>query len=126
MKVTGISWLGVGTESFEETVRFFEQVIGLKAAAVDPRGVAMLHLGLNGVVEVFGPGTGGFANTRPPVVAFEVENMAEALAHLAANDVALVGSLGRWNGFEWQYFRGPEDRLYAVKTTPPAGWADDP
>jgi hypothetical protein len=30
MEVTGLGWLGVRTERFEETVRFFRDVMGLE------------------------------------------------------------------------------------------------
>ncbi|HEY0445381.1 MAG TPA: VOC family protein [Allosphingosinicella sp.] len=121
MKVKGISWLGVGTDRFEETLRFFTDVLGLPVVA---RGgeVAMLRAGEDQVVEIFGPGSPTSRLTSPPVASFEVEDVAAARAELEGHGVELIGETGAWNGFEWQYFRGPDGHVYAVKKTPPPGW----
>jgi hypothetical protein len=88
---------------------------------VDEKGVAILHAG-DSQVEIFGPGTSGRARTSPPVPAFEVEDVDAARAELLAAGVELIGDVGRWNGFEWQYFRGPDGHVLSVKRTPSAGW----
>ena len=53
-------------------------------------------------LEVFGPGTRGRELTSPPVVAFEVEDVAAAREELLLHGVGIVGDVGSWNGFEWQ------------------------
>ena len=121
MKVKRISWLGVGTDDFAGTLAFFTGVLGLEPAIVDDKGVAILHAG-DSQVEIFGPGTSGRARTSPPVPAFEVEDVEAAREELLAAGVELLGDIGRWNGFEWQYFRGPDGHVFAVKKTPGAGW----
>ncbi|QNM82288.1 VOC family protein [Sphingomonas sabuli] len=120
--VKGISWVGIGTGSFDETVAFFTKVLGLEVALIqDP--VAMLHAGPGAVVEIFGPGSSrGRPLNSPPSVAFEVEDVSAARDALVAAGVELIGEIGTWNGFEWLYFRGPEDYIFSVKTTPEAGW----
>ena len=122
MKVKGISWLGIGTHDFAETLAFFTDVLGLEPVVVDESGVALLHAGENQIVEIFGGGTRGASLTSPPVAAFEVDDVAAARETLAARGVELIGDIGDWNGFEWQYFRGPEGYVFAVKKTPPRGW----
>lgn len=124
IKVTGLSWLGIGADDFTETLAFFTDVLGLEPAAVDARGVAILKAGPGQVVEIFGPGTGGYARTRPPVVAFEVEDVEAAVATLRRRGVPLLGETGRWNGFVWQFFEAPSGQVFAVKKTPPDGWED--
>jgi len=121
MRVTGISWLGVGTKDFETTLAFFTDVLGLEIAAAGGK-VALLRAGPAQTVEIFGEGTRGKALTVPPVAAFEVADVEAARRELEAKGVELVGEIGRWNGFEWLYFRGPDRHVYAVKRTPPAGW----
>ena len=121
MRIKGISWIGVGTDNFAETLTFFTQVLGLETA-VSEGSVAMLHAGPGQIVEIFGEGTKGRALTDPPAIAFEVEDVAAARDELRANGVELIGDIGSWNGFEWLYFRGPEGHVFAVKKTPPAGW----
>lgn len=124
IKVTGLSWVGIGAEDFTQTLSFFTDVMGLDAAVVDERGVAMLKAGPSQIVEIFGPGTRGYELTRPPVVAFEVEDFDAAVATLRDCGVTLLGEPGRWNGFAWQYFEAPAGQLFAVKQTPPPGWQD--
>lgn len=124
MQVKGISWIGVGTDTFQPTLDFFTTVMGLEPKIVDPRGVAMLTVGDGQILELFGPGTGGRALTSPPVIAFEVDDVSAAHAELITKGVEVIGDVGAWNGFEWLYFRGPDDHIYAVKKTPPPGWED--
>lgn len=89
--------------------------------AVGHPGQALLKAG-DAVVEIFGNDGRGKSLTSPPVAAFEVEDVAAAGAALTAAGVELVGDIGRWNGFEWLYFRGPDGHLFSVKKTPPPGW----
>ncbi len=118
----GISWVGVDTADFQKTLSFFTDVIGLEPAVVDESGVALLHAGKGQIVEIFGAGTRGQALTSPPAIAFEVEDVAAARDELASHGVELIGDIGAWNGFEWAYFRGPDNYVYAIKKTPAAGW----
>jgi catechol 2,3-dioxygenase-like lactoylglutathione lyase family enzyme len=122
MKVKGFSWVGVGTSSFDETVAFFTDVMGMDIA-VSEKPVAMLDAGSGAVLEIFGEGsTRGKALTTPPAIGFEVDDVRAARDELVANGVELVGDVGSWNGFEWLYFRGPEGYLFVVKKTPAPGW----
>jgi hypothetical protein len=98
-------------------------VLGLEPPVVDDKGVAIPHAG-DSQVEIFGPGTGGRTLTSPPVPAFEVEDVEDVEAareELLVAGVELLGDIGRWNGFEWQYFRGPDGHVFSVKKTPAAG-----
>ena len=122
MHIKGFSWLGVGVEDFRSALSFFEDVLGLKRMIVDERGVAILEVADGQLLEIFGPGTNGSELNSPPVAAFEVEDVDAACEELRARGIELVGDVGRWNGFEWAYFRGPNDYLFSVKRTPPRGW----
>lgn len=122
MQVKGFSWFGVGVDDFPAALAFFRDVLGIPVAAEDARGVAMLQVGEGQVLEIFGPDSTGRAMTDPPVMAFEVKDVVQAREELLANGVELLGDIGSWNGFAWLYFRGPGDHVFAVKTTPAAGW----
>lgn len=122
MEVKGFSWVGVGVDDFQSALSFFEGVLGLKRMVVDKRGVAILEVGDGQLLEIFGPGTKGSELNSPPVAAFEVADFALAFEELRAHGVELVGDVGRWNGFEWAYFRGPGGYLFSIKRTPPPGW----
>ena len=118
MKVKGISWVGVGTENFDETLRFFTQVLGMQIEE-QQKPVAMLRAGPNQIVEIFGEGSvRGKPLNSPPAIAFEVDDVGVAQEELMANDVEIVGERGSWNGHEWLYFRGPENYMFVVKKTP--------
>jgi catechol 2,3-dioxygenase-like lactoylglutathione lyase family enzyme len=125
MNVKGLSWVGVGVDDFDAALSFFTHVLGLRPAAVDERGVAILQVSDGQLLEIFGPGTKGHDLNSPPVVAFEVDNVAEARDELLANNVELIGDIGSWKGFEWAYFRGPAGRVFSIKKTPPTGWEKD-
>ena len=121
MKVKGISWVGIGTGSFDESLAFFTDVLGLETAVVE-KPVAMLRAGPNQIVEIFGEGsTRGRALNSPPAIAFEVDDVVAARDELLAKGVELVGEPGSWNGHEWLYFRGPEGYMFVIKRTPEEG-----
>ena len=122
MEIKGFSWMGIGVEDYPSAVAFFRDVLGLRLAVEDERGVAMMQVAERQVLEVFGPGTTGHARCVPPVVAFEVDDVADARNELMRKNVELVGDFGSWNGFEWQYFMGPAGMKFAIKKTPSDGW----
>lgn len=126
MNVKGYSWLGVGTDDFHATLSFFSDIMGLRPVVVDERGVAMLSISDRQVLEIFGPGTQGRELTSPPVVAFEVDDVAAAREELLGHGVEVLGDVGSWNGFEWFKFRGPDGHIFAVQKTPPPGWEKTP
>ena len=120
MQVKGISWLGIATDRYEESLHLFTNVLGLKVAAGHD-GQCLLRAG-DALVELFGNDGRGKTLTNPPVAAFEVDNVEAAKAALQAGGVELIGDIGRWNGFEWLYFRSPDGHLFSVKKTPSPGW----
>jgi catechol 2,3-dioxygenase-like lactoylglutathione lyase family enzyme len=122
MRVKGFSWVGVGVDDFHSALDFFEGVLGLQRVVVDDRGVAMLKVADGQLLELFGPGTRGYELNSPPVAAFEVEDLETACDELRTEGIELIGGVGRWNGFEWVYFRGPGGHTFALEKTPPAGW----
>ncbi|MFN3944242.1 MAG: VOC family protein [Allosphingosinicella sp.] len=112
----------MGTDDFNATLAFFRSVLGLRPLAMDERGVAILEVADGQLLEIFGSGTIGKQLTTPPVVAFEVDDVAAAREELLVSGVELIGDVASWNGFEWLYFYGPDRHIYCVKKTPPAGW----
>jgi catechol 2,3-dioxygenase-like lactoylglutathione lyase family enzyme len=121
MKVKGLSWVGVGTDNYEEAFRFFTEVMGLEVAVTADRQ-AILHVGEGQQLEIFGRDGPGKTLNSPPTIAFEVDDVAAAREELLAAGIELIGEIGRWNGFEWQYFRTADGHTFEVKKTPPSGW----
>lgn len=124
VNVKGYSWVGVGTDNFDAAVTFFSEVMGLRPVVVEDRGVAILEVSESQVLEVFGPGTQGRELTFPPIVAFEVDDVAAAREELLLRGVETLGDIGSWNGFEWLKFRGPDGHIFALQKTPAAGWKE--
>lgn len=126
MKVKGYSWVGVGTDDFDATLSFFSRVMGLEPVVVEDRGVAILKVSDGQVLEIFGPGTQGRELTFPPIVAFEVDDVAAARDELLLQGIEVIGDIGSWNGFEWLKFRGPDGHIFALQKTPASGWEETP
>ena len=118
IKVKGLTWVGVGTESYEQTMRLFRDVLGLEIE-VEADRQAILRTANGDQVEVFGKDGRGKSQNSPPTIAFEVEDVAAAREALVTAGIEIVGEIGSWNGHEWLYFRSPDGYLFEVKTTPP-------
>jgi catechol 2,3-dioxygenase-like lactoylglutathione lyase family enzyme len=119
VKVKGLAWVGVGTPDFDRALEFFTRVLGLPVTSQGDH-VAHLQVGPRQQLEIFGPDHPGSQLNATPTIAFEVDNFATAREELAAAGVELVGDPGRWNGFQWQYFRSPDGHLFEIKTVPGA------
>jgi catechol 2,3-dioxygenase-like lactoylglutathione lyase family enzyme len=117
VKVKGYAWAGVATDDFQSTFRFFHEVMGLPVEIEDGE-LAILTVGPGQQLEIFGGDHPGKVRTQHPVIAFEVDDMETARDELRAAGVELIGEVGRWNGYAWQYFRGPDGHVYEIKTVP--------
>ena len=119
IRVKGFSWVGVGTDDYATTLRFFTEVLGLELE-VEGDGQAILRVAPGQQLEIFGRDGPGKSLNTPPTIAFEVDDVAEASRALVAGGAELIGEPGSWNGYEWQYFRSPDGHLFEVKRSPPA------
>ncbi len=119
VRVKGFSWVGVGTNDFATSFRFFTEVLGLdvETRAEDQ---AILNVAPGQQLEIFGADGRGKALNTPPTIAFEVDDVAEASRALVAGGAELIGEPGAWNGHEWQYFRTPDGHIFEVKRSPAA------
>ena len=115
MKVKGFAWAGLATEDFERSLRFFTEVLGLPVE-VQTDDVAILTVGPGQQLEIFGGDHPGKRLTANPVVAFEVDDMETARQELLDAGIELIGDVGSWNRFQWQYFRSPDGHILEIKT----------
>ncbi len=119
MNVKALAWLGIRTEKFEETVRFFTDVMHL---VVDTEKIdyVVFRLPDGALVEVYG--SESFHNTHfttGPVVGFLVDDAEQAAAELQTAGVELIGPTRHWPGdYASQHFRGPDGRVYEVTQDP--------
>ena len=117
MKVKSFSWVGIGTEDFEASMRFFRDLLGMDVWAQGEQQ-AILKTTSGQQLEIFGRDEREKELTASPVVAFEVDDFDAAREELLAAGVELIGEVGRWNGFAWQYFRSPDGHIFEIKTSP--------
>lgn len=115
-RVLGISWVGVGTDRYDESLRLFRDVLGL-ATEVELKRQAILMTESGQQVELFGREGPGKTNNTPPAIALEVDDFEVARDSLIRHCVELVGETGAWERHRWQYFRSPDGYLLSIKTT---------
>jgi len=117
MKVNSFSWVGVSTDDFDRSLSFFRDVLGLETW-VEGEEQAILKTASGQQLEIFGRDEREMELTCAPVVAFEVEDLDSAREELLAAGIELIGEVGRWNGFAWQYFRSPDGHIFEIKSSP--------
>jgi catechol 2,3-dioxygenase-like lactoylglutathione lyase family enzyme len=115
MKVKEFSWVGIATDDFERSMAFYRDLLGLDVW-VEGKGQAILKTASGQQLEIFG--NDDRVPTRAPVVAFEVDDLDAAREELLAAGIELIGEVGRWNGFAWQYFRSPDGHIFEIKSSP--------
>ncbi len=124
MKVLRIGFLGIRTSNFQQTVDFFQDVLGLPNAWAKPDWTGLkLPTGMNDFVEVFGP-TKQDPNLYPEsaggiMVAFIVDDIVSAYNESAASGIELLGDIF-WaaEGFGWFFLRAPDGNIYCVEQVP--------
>ena len=118
IKVKGFCWVGLGTDDYETSLRFFTEVLGL---TIEDSGdqQAMLRVAPGQQLEIFGRDGRGKSLNASPTIAFEVDDVAAAARELVAGGAELIGEIGSWEGHEWQYFRTPDGHVFEVKRSPP-------
>ena len=110
--------VGIRTEGFEETARFFREVpprvMGLEEARRE-RAVVGFALPDGAEMEVWRPedefhlffGTG-------PVVGLRVDGVEAARAEMEAAGAEFLGPVQRSEGAAWIHFRGPDGNVYEI------------
>jgi catechol 2,3-dioxygenase-like lactoylglutathione lyase family enzyme len=117
MNVKNFSWVGVSTEDFDRSLSFFRDVLGLETW-VQGEEQAILKTTSGQQLEIFGRDGREMELTRSPVIAFEVDDLESAREELLSAGIELIGEVGRWNGFAWQYFRSPDGHIFEIKSSP--------
>lgn len=117
MQVKGFSWIGVSSDNFHRSLRFYRDVLGLEPW-VSGDQQAILRTASGQQLEIFGSDVREKQMTASPVIAFEVDDLEGAVEELRLAGIELIGDVGRWNGFAWQYFRSPEGHIFEIKSSP--------
>jgi catechol 2,3-dioxygenase-like lactoylglutathione lyase family enzyme len=118
VKVKGIVWVGTATEQFDETVRFFSEVLGLERFH-EREDVSVLRLEGGEWIEVFGPRDPHYREfDRGLAVEFLVDDVAEARAELEALGIEFLIENHGWGDYVWTHFRGPDGNVYGLTSGP--------
>jgi catechol 2,3-dioxygenase-like lactoylglutathione lyase family enzyme len=118
MNVKGIVWVGTATDRYDETVRFFSEVMGLDVFH-QRESLSVLRLPGGEWIEVFGPGDPHHAEfDRGLAVEFLVDDVAEARAELEAQGVEFLIENHGWGDYVWTHFRGPDGNVYGLTSGP--------
>lgn len=123
MRVTGIGWLGVLTENYEEALHFFSEILGLSLEHRDEAKVlAHFWLPSGQLLEVFGPSNRQrkekYRWFTGPEVGFEVEDVGVAYQEMVARGVRFITEVEIWEDHAWAHFLGPEDTLFGIQKSP--------
>jgi catechol 2,3-dioxygenase-like lactoylglutathione lyase family enzyme len=117
MKVKSFSWVGVSTDDFGRSMKFFRDLLGMEPW-VEGEEQAILRTESGQQLEIFGHDERENTLTASPVIAFEVDDIEAARDELLAAGIELIGEIGRWEGFAWQYFRSPDGHIFEIKSSP--------
>ena len=122
MKLKGIGWAGVRTNSFESMKHFAEQTLGLSAVH-ESRDFVVYRLPNGDKFEIFGPKSPSapekFARNEV-VCGFRVDDIDRAREELQAAGIELLGPVRRDSpgGYAWQHFRMPDGKVFELTCEP--------
>ena len=122
MKIAGIAWVGVRTNSFESMKHLAEQTLGLSAVHESPDFV-VYRLPNGDKFEIFGPKSPfapeQFARNEV-VCGFRVDDIDRAREELQAAGIELLGPVHRDGpgGYAWQHFRMPDGKVFEITYEP--------
>lgn len=117
MEVTGLSWVGTRTERFEETARFFGEVMGIERDDEQP-GFVSFKSPRGDKVEVFDTDESEHDfMTTGPAVGFAVLDIDEARSELEAAGIEFMAPTQREGDFRWAHFRGPDGNIYEITSS---------
>ena len=126
MKVKGIVYLGVKTEKFEESNKFFKETLGLENVHFEP-GFATYLLPNGDKIEIYGDDDPNKAShehfVTGPVAGFEVDDIETIRADMEGKGIEFVGPIynSKTGNSRWSHFKGPDGNIYEIKQLNDAG-----
>jgi predicted enzyme related to lactoylglutathione lyase len=121
VRVRGISWVGVKTDSYQQMRDFFADVAGL-AIDHEQSDFAVFRFPDGDKLEIFGPEADDppeqFAQEKV-VASLLVDDMDEAIDALAEAGIKLIGTKqAGGDGYFWQHFRAPDGKVFELVCDP--------
>jgi len=112
--VEGVSFVGLRSDQFSETVRLFRDVIGVPLAR-ETSGIAGFRLGDGTVLEIYGPSDEFHSFfTTGPVVGLRVGDFDAVRALMLSAGVEFIGVAQHASGTSWQHFRCPDGTVLEI------------
>ena len=117
MEVTGLSWVGTRTGSFDEMARFFGEVMGIERDEEQP-GFVSFKTPRGDKIEVFDTDESehGFMTTGP-AVGFAVTDLDGARSELEGAGIQFMAPTQQEGEFRWAHFRGPDGNIYEITSS---------
>jgi predicted enzyme related to lactoylglutathione lyase len=121
VRVRGISWVGVKTDSYQQMKDFFVDVATVAVDHEQPDFI-VFRFPNGDKLEIFGPD----ADDPPEQFAVEkvvasllVDDIDDAIAALREAGVELIGTKqGGGEGYFWQHFRVPDGKVFELVCDP--------
>jgi len=113
--ISGISFFGVPAIDFDETMNFFEEILGLAQAPANSRDHAIFQLPGGESLEIFGPDNDYDFYYPCPLVGFRVNDIRSAQQTLQSRGVTFVNEICEHpHRGVWCDFRDPEGTIYSL------------
>lgn len=123
MRVTeGITWIGVCTDKFDETVAFFNKVMGLKIVQegipkvdIQYAKYCVFNVGNNVMFEVFQPTQEIVGRYSGPVISFTVDDLDRACDEMRNKVKFITSIIDDKSTWRWIYFQAPDKNIYQIQ-----------
>jgi predicted enzyme related to lactoylglutathione lyase len=121
MRVRGLSWVGVKTDSYQQMRDFFAGVAGMAVDHEEP-DFAVFRLPNGDKLEIFGPDAADppeqFA-VEKVVASLLVDDVDAAAQTLRGAGIELIGpKQAGASGYFWQHFRLPDGKVFELVSDP--------
>lgn len=117
MRVLGIVWMGVQTDSFDAMDTFVARLMGHEAPRQEP-GFRLWSFPDGDIIELYAQGTKKTFGSAP-VVGFRVDDLEEGRRLLAEVGAEIVGGYGpNEDGYASIHFRAPDGNIYELTYDP--------
>jgi len=114
MDAKGLNWVGLRTNRFDEMVKFFRDVMGMKPIRDEPQ-IAGFQMSDGTRVELYRPEEKFHAFfITGPVVAFRVNDVDAARLEMEAAGIEFIGPIQRAGKASWNHFRAPDGTVFEI------------
>ena len=111
---SGVGFVGFRTDRFDETVRLFDELLGLEKIRQAP-GATWFRLGTDAELHVYADSDPDHAFfTTGPVVGLRVDDVHAARARLKGAGLEMLTDVERTGSAAWCHFRAPDGTVLEI------------